>query len=186
MTSNPVRLAALLAAIVAAAALRLVPHPPNFSPIDAMALFGGAYLGKRWLSFAAPLGALLLSDAVLGFYSGMGFQYVAVALIVLLGWLALSRTSVLRLAAVSLVSSLLFFIVANFGTWVVSGMYPHSVGGLTACYVAGIPFFQNTVAGDLFYVALLFGGFAAIERFVPALRAAETRRPQVATARISL
>ena len=70
MTSNHARLITLLSAIAAAAALRLVPHPPNFSPIDAMALFSGAYLGRRWLAFAAPLAALLLSDAVLGFYPG--------------------------------------------------------------------------------------------------------------------
>ena len=77
MTSNHARLIALLSAIVAAAALRLVPHPPNFTPIGAMALFSGAYLGRRWLAFAAPLGALLLSDLVLGFYSGMWVQYLA-------------------------------------------------------------------------------------------------------------
>ena len=71
MTSNHARLTVLLSAIVAAAALRLVPHPPNFTPIGAMALFSGAYFGRRWLAFAAPLGALLLSDAVLGFYAGM-------------------------------------------------------------------------------------------------------------------
>ena len=84
MISNHARLAALLSAIVAATALRLVPHPPNFSPIDAMALFSGAYLGRRWLAFAAPFAALVLSDAVLGFYQGMEFQYVSVALIVII------------------------------------------------------------------------------------------------------
>ena len=70
MTRNHARLIVLLSAIVAAAALRLVPHPPNFTPIGAMALFSGAYLGRRWLAFAAPLGAMLLSDLVLGFYRG--------------------------------------------------------------------------------------------------------------------
>ena len=67
MNANTPRLLVLLGAIVAAAALRLVPHPPNFTPIDAMALFSAAYLGRRVLAFAAPLGALLLSDLVLGF-----------------------------------------------------------------------------------------------------------------------
>jgi hypothetical protein len=170
MVSNHARLAALLSAIVAAAALRLVPHPPNFSPIDAMALFSGAYLGRRGLAFAAPFAALLLSDAVLGFYQGMEFQYLSVALIVLIGWFALSRTSVPRLAAASVAASVLFFIVSDFGTWVVSGMYPHSLAGLAECYVAAIPFFPNTLAGDLFYTALLFGGFAVAEKLVPQLR----------------
>ncbi|HWC55415.1 MAG TPA: DUF6580 family putative transport protein [Sphingomicrobium sp.] len=173
MISNHARLAALLSAIVAAAALRLVPHPPNFSPIDAIALFSGAYLGRRWLAFAAPFAALLLSDAVLGFYQGMEFQYVSVALIVILGAIVLLRTSLPRVGAASLASSILFFAVSNFGTWVVSGMYPHTFAGLASCYVAAVPFFQNTVAGDLFYAALLFGGFAIAERLVPRLRAGQ-------------
>jgi hypothetical protein len=170
MTANHARFLALLAAIVVAAMLRLVPHPPNFSPIDAMALFSGAYLGRRWLAFVAPLGALLLSDLILGFYSGMEFQYVSVALIVLMGWVALPKVSVLRLAGAAIASSVLFYLVTNFGTWVGSDMYPHTLAGLETCYVAAIPFFQNTLAGDLFYTGLLFGGFALLERAVPRIR----------------
>jgi hypothetical protein len=177
MTSNHARLAALILAIVGAAALRLVPHPPNFSPIDAMALFSGAYLGRRAIALVAPLAALLLSDLILGFYPGMLFQYVSVAAITLLGSLALSRVTVPRLGAAAVASSLLFFAVSNFGVWAVSGMYPHSLAGLGACYVAAIPFFQNTVAGDLFYTTLLFGGFKVAELLVPRLRAGE---PQAA------
>jgi len=177
MTANHTRLLALLSAIAASAALRLVPHPPNFTPIGAMALFSGAYLGRRGLAFVAPLCALLLSDALLGFYSGMEFQYLSVALIVLLGWVALSRLSVLRLGVAAVASSALFFAISNFGVWLVSGMYSHSLGGLGACYAAAIPFFQNTVAGDLFYTTLLFGGFRVVELLVPRLRAGN---PQLA------
>src|SRR5690242_11341407 len=150
MNATNSRIFALLSAILVAAVLRLVPHPPNFTPIGAMALFSGAYLGKRGLAFAAPLGAMLLSDAVLGFYSGFWVTYLGVALIVLVGWLALSRVSVLRVAGAAIVSSVLFFLVSNFGTWALSGMYPRTPAGLSACYAAAIPFFQNTVAGDLF------------------------------------
>ncbi|HET7577496.1 MAG TPA: DUF6580 family putative transport protein [Sphingomicrobium sp.] len=170
MTSDRTRILALLSAIAAAAALRLVPHPPNFSPIDAMALFSGACLGRRWLAFAAPLGALLLSDALLGFYQGMEFQYVSVALIVLLGWVALPKVSVVRLGAAAVAGSVLFFAITNFGTWLTSGMYPHTISGLAACYVAAIPFYQNTLAGDLVYAGLLFGGFALAEHLLPILR----------------
>jgi hypothetical protein len=170
MTSNHARLIALISAIAGAAALRLVPHPPNFSPIDAMALFSGAYLGRRWVAFAAPMAALLLSDIVLGFYPGMWVQYLAVILVVLIGWAALKRVSVLRVGAATIASSLLFFAVTNFGTWALSGMYPQTMAGLAACYVAAIPFFQNTLAGDLFYSVLLFGGFALVERAVPRVR----------------
>lgn len=170
MTTHHARLLVLLSAIVAAAALRLVPHPPNFTPIGAMALFGAAHLGRRPLAMAAPLSALLLSDLVLGFYSGMWVQYLAVALIVALGWVALTKVSALRVAGAALASSILFFVVSNFGTWALSGMYPLTAAGLAACYAAGIPFFQNTLAGDLFHCGLLFGGFALLERAVPALR----------------
>jgi hypothetical protein len=178
MTANHARLLAILTAVVAAAALRLVPHPPNFTPIGAMALFSGAYLTRRGLAFAVPLAAMLLSDAVLGFHSGMPFVYGSVALIVLIGWLGLKRVSSLRVVGAALVSSGLFFVVTNFGTWAVSGMYPLTPAGLTACYVAAIPFFQNTVVGDLFYSGVLFGGFALLERAIPAIR--EGAEPQPA------
>lgn len=169
MTTNHSRLIALLSAIVVAAALRLVPHPPNFSPIDAMALFSGAYLGRRALAFAAPLGAMVLSDAVLGFYPGFWITYLAIALIVLVSWLALPRVSALRVGAAAVAGSVVFFLVSNFGTWALGHMYPHTVAGLGACYVAAIPFFQNTIAGDLFYATLLFGGFRVAELMMPRL-----------------
>jgi uncharacterized protein DUF6580 len=171
------RLLALVSGIIAAAALRLVPHPPNFSPIDAMALFSGAYLGRRALAFAAPLGALLLSDLVLGFYHGMAFVYGTVALIVLIGWWVSSRRTPLRIGAAALASAVLFFVVTNFGMWLFSGFYPLTPAGLVACFVAAIPFFQNTLAGDLFYATLLFGGFALLERGIPALRQRSDPQP---------
>jgi len=175
MTANHSRLAALLSAVLVAAAMRLVPHPPNFTPIGAMALFGGAYLGRRALAFAAPLGALLLSDLVLGFYHGMATVYFSVALIVMIGMVALSRVSPIRVGLAALASSVLFFVVTNFGMWLFSGFYPRSLAGLEACYVAAIPFFQNTVAGDLFYATLLFGGFKLAEMLAPRLKAAEPK-----------
>jgi len=164
------RILALLAAILTAAALRLIPHPPNFTPIGAMALFSGAYLGRKGLAFVAPLAAMLLSDAILGFHSGMPFVYASVALIVLIGSLVASRITAMTVVGAALASSVLFFIVTNFGTWLVSGMYPLTGAGLAACCIAAIPFFQNTAVGDLFYCAVLFGGFALLERAVPRLR----------------
>jgi hypothetical protein len=177
MTTNHSRLIALLSAIVAAAALRLVPHPPNFTPIGAMALFSGAYLGRRGLAFVAPLAALFLSDLVLGFYHGMGTVYFSVALIVMLGALALRRASAVRVGFAALASSVLFFILTNLGMWLFSGFYPRTLAGLETCYIAAIPFFQNTLAGDLFYAALLFGGFAVAERMIPQIRGAGTAQP---------
>ena len=177
------RLTALLLAILAAAALRLVPHPPNFSPIDAMALFSGAYLGRRGIAFVAPLAALLLSDLVLGFYHGMATVYATVALIVVVGWWISARRTPLRIGAAAIVGSALFFVITNFGMWLFSGFYPLTGAGLAACYVAAIPFFQNTVAGDLFYAAILFGGFALAEHLLPRLRAGGPQPARVATIR---
>jgi hypothetical protein len=175
MTTNHARLAAILAAILVAAALRLLPHPPNFTPIGAMALFGGAYFGRRALAFAAPLGAMGLGDAVLGFHSGMPYVYGSVALIVLIGWAVASRKTALNVAAAAIASSVLFFALTNFGTWATGELYPSTLSGLAACYVAAIPFFQNTLAGDLFFSALLFGGFALLEQRIPRLRTPELR-----------
>ena len=173
MTTNQSRLLALLSAIAAAAVLRLAPHPPNFTPIGAMALFSGAYLGRKWLAFVAPLGALLLSDLVLGFYHGQATVYFSVALIVMIGMMLLSRASPLRVGFAAIVSSVLFFVITNFGMWLFSGFYPRTTAGLEACFVAAIPFFQNTLTGDLFYAALLFGGFRIAELLLPRLRAGE-------------
>ena len=171
MTPNNRRTMALLSAIALAAVMRLVPHPPNFTPVGAMALFSGAYFGRRALAFVAPIGALVLSDLVLGFYHGMATVYLATASIVLVGWFALNRVSPVRVGLAALASSTLFFIITNLGMWLFSGFYPRTLAGLETCYVAAIPFFQNTIAGDLFYAALLFGGFRIAETVAPKLRA---------------
>jgi hypothetical protein len=176
MAPSP-RLLALLGLIAFAAALRLVPHPPNFTPIGAMALFTGATLPRRALAFAAPLLALLASDLILGFYQGMEVVYLSTALVVAIGWLVATRRTPARVGAAALASSVAFFLITNFAVWLSSGMYPHTTGGLAACYAAALPFFQNSIAGDLFYTALLFSGFALLERAVPAVRRAGSPHP---------
>ena len=171
MMDNKARLLALLAAIFAAAAMRLLPHPPNFSPIAAMALFSGAQMPRRAMAFVAPFAALILSDLALGgFYPGMNFVYLSFALTVLIGWAIASRKTPLAIGGAAVASSVLFFILTNFGMWLFSGIYPLTQAGLVACYVAAIPFFQNTLVGDLTFTALLFGGFAIVEHLLPSVR----------------
>ena len=160
----------LVAVILAAAGMRLLPHPLNVSPVAAMGLFGGAYMRHKWAGFVAPLAALLLSDLVLGFYPDMGIVYAATALTVCLGWWLRADRSPARVAGAALAGSVVFYLVTNFGVWAFGSMYPRTVSGLMACYVAAIPFLQNTVAGNLAFTALLFGGFALAERWAPALR----------------
>nr|WP_295374654.1 DUF6580 family putative transport protein [uncultured Sphingosinicella sp.] len=164
------RVVVLVTAIFLAAIFRLVPHPPNFSPIAAMALFSGAYLPRRGLAFVAPMGAMLVSDAVLGFHGEMLVVYASVAMIVAMGFLLSAKRSAGRIVVAALASSVLFYLVTNFGVWASGDMYPKTAGGLAACYAAAIPFFQNSLIGDLVFTGLLFGGFAVAERLVPTLR----------------
>lgn len=166
---NP-RLTALIAIILTAALLRLLPHPPNFTPIAAMALFGGAYLTDRRVAVAATLAALFVSDLFLGLYPEMWAIYAAMALVVLLGGFLRENRAPLRIAGVALTGSVLFFVLTNFATWALGTMYPLTLAGLVQCYVAAIPFFQNSLAGDALFTALLFGGFALAQRLAPALR----------------
>ena len=140
---------------------RLVPHPWNATPLTAIALFGGTYLSKRW-SILLPLAIVALSDLVLGWHSTIPFTWGAFAATGVLGWWLRSRPSAGRIIAGSLFGSVIFFLVTNFGVWAAQTLYPKTVSGLWECYVAGIPFFRNALAGDLVYTAALFGMFAAV------------------------
>ena len=160
----------LVGLIVAAALSRLLPHPPNFSPVEATALFAGAYFADRRLAMAVPLLAMLLSDLVLGFHSGVVVVYGCMILIAWFGaGLAVKRNPA-RIAAYALGSAVFFFVVTNFFVWATSGMYPLSFEGFVACYAAAVPFFQNTLAGVAVYSVVLFGGFALLERSMPESR----------------
>jgi hypothetical protein len=164
------RLMVLVVVVLAASASRLIPHPPNLTSITAVALFGGAYFSDRRLAFLVPLAALLLSDLILGFYSHMEVVYLSFALVVCVGLWLQKRRSAIYIAGAALASSILFFLLTNFGVWAFESLYPKTVEGLLACYVAAIPFFQNTLQGDLFFTAVLFGGFTLLERGFPKLR----------------
>src|SRR5260370_24580041 len=166
--------------VLAAAGSRLIPPPPNLASITAVALFGGAYLTDKRLALIVPLAALLLSDLVLGFYSHMEIVYGSFLLVVCLGFLLQRKRSVLRIAGAALAGSVVFFVVTNFGVWVFGSLYPKTATGLLACYVAGIPFFQNTLAGDALYTTVLFGGFAVAEKLFPILRERDLRHAQSA------
>ena len=160
----------LIIIVLAAAASRLIPHPPNLTSITAVALFGGAYFSDRRLAFLLPLAALFLSDLILGFYTHMEVVYSSFALIVCVGLWLQKRRSTIYIVGAALASSILFFLLTNFGVWALELLYPKTMAGLLACYVAAIPFFQNTLQGDLFFTAALFGGFTLLERSFPKIR----------------
>jgi hypothetical protein len=138
---------------------RLLPHAPNFTPIAASALFAGAVLGRP-LALAVPLAAMALSDCVLGFYDWrvMIFVYAGLTMPAALGLLTRGSWKPTRLVPLAALSSVLFFITSNFAVWMFSGIYARDIAGLVKCYIAALPFFQNTLMGDLFWTAVLFGG----------------------------
>lgn len=155
------------AALVLAALSRLLPHPPNFTPLEAMGLFAGAVLLDRRLAFLLPLGAMAISDAGLallhgmdyGFHTGLPLIYALLAFNVLLGIKFLPQAGALRIAGTGTFAVLFFWTASNFAVWLGSGMYPSSVEGLIACYVAALPFLGNALAGMAVYGLILFGGW---------------------------
>jgi hypothetical protein len=171
------RVAVVLMFILLAAALRVAPHPWNFTPIGAMALFAGAMIRDRRVAFVIPLVTLFAGDIFIGFHKLIPFVYVSFLVSVLIGGFLRNRTSPFRVAGATLLGAVQFFLVTNFAVWALLGTYPRTASGLTACYAAGIPYFWNTFAGDALYVTCLFGGFALVEHFVPALRQQEFARP---------
>ncbi len=164
--------AALIAGIViAAAALRIVPHPLNFAPIGAIALFSGAQFSSKRAAVVVPLLSLLAGDFFTGFHSLMVYVYASFLVSVVLGFWLRRKKSVSRVGAATLAGAIQFFLVTNFAVWVESiGNYPKNVSGLAECYLAGAPSFWNTLAGDAFYVSLLFGAMALAETRFPSLR----------------
>ena len=156
--------------ILLAAALRLAPHPWNFTPVGAIAIFAGATVRDRRLAFLFPLLVMFATDAVIGFNKLSPLVYASFVLSVVIGRFLSQKRNVLRIGGAMFLGALQFFLVTNFGVWAFLGSYPRTGAGLAACYIAGIPLFWNTLAGDATYATLLFGAFALAERLAPRLR----------------
>jgi hypothetical protein len=154
--------------IFVAAALRILPHPWNFTPVGAMAVFAGSLFRNRWFAFLLPLAALFAGDLFVGLYKLMFVVYASFALSVAIGrWLARSRT-VARIGGAVFLGALQFFAVSNFALWALGDFYPRTATGLAACFTAAIPYFSNTLAGDALYATVLFGGYALAARIFSA------------------
>jgi hypothetical protein len=158
-----------LALVVTGVLCRVVPHPWNFVPIGAIALFGGAKFERRAFGIAIPLLTMLIGDAFVGFHSLMPVVYATYALIAVIGMLLRNRENVATIGTCALLSSTIFFITTNFAMWALGTTYAKTGAGLVACYIAAIPFFGNTIASDLLFTAVFFGAFALAERKIPAL-----------------
>lgn len=153
--------------IISAAFIRLIPHPPNFAPIAAMALFGSAYFNKKSFAFTIPISAMFITDTIIGFHSIMWLVYLSFTLIVLIGNLMLKNITVKNVFLSSITASISFFVITNFGVWAFGNFYPQNIAGLIECYAAAIPFFHNTLLGDLFFNGVLFGSYELIKTKFP-------------------
>ncbi|OGU68786.1 MAG: hypothetical protein A2W30_08245 [Ignavibacteria bacterium RBG_16_36_9] len=155
--------------IFAAAFVRLIPHPPNFAPIAAMALFGGAYFNKKWAAFLVPIAAMFITDLIIGFHETMWAVYLSFTLIVVIGMLMLREQKIGNIFFASVISSVSFFVITNLGLWISTGYYEKTGAGLAACYTAAIPFFHQTLLSDLFFVGMLFGLYHLVKIKFPVL-----------------
>lgn len=159
------QIALAVALIIFAALSRFLPHPANFAPIAAIAIFGGAVLPRKWAVYL-PLIAMIVSDIFIGLHSLVLFTWGSFALIALFSNKWLKHISPTNLGIASLSASTLFFVVTNFGVWLEGKLYPHTFDGFISCYYNALPFFRNTVLGDLVYTGLLFGSYALAFKLV--------------------
>jgi hypothetical protein len=169
----------VISVIVAGALFRFIPHWPNFTPIAAMALFGGAYLGRKHLAFIIPFAAMFLSDLILGLHRDMWSVYLAFGVTVTIGTMMQRNVKVFNVIAASLSSSVIFFLLTNFAAWLSNPMYPQNFAGLIQSYIAGLAFFNNgsygisfflnEITGSLFYNGLFFGVYALARQKYPRL-----------------
>tara|TARA_B110000259_G_scaffold15386_1_gene16178 strand:+ start:860 stop:1357 length:498 start_codon:yes stop_codon:yes gene_type:complete len=144
--------------IIVAALMRLIPHPPNFVPITAIAIFAGVKFNNIKIAYTIPISIMLISDLFIGFYSISLFVYLAFILII-------TYNSFIKKYSLKniILSSVMFFVITNFGVWLMGG-YPKSIEGLVLCYTMAIPFFTNSIIADLFFSAILYYGFEKIEK----------------------
>lgn len=124
---------------------RLLPHPPNFAPMTAIALISGNYFSDKPIAVVLPILAMLISDFFIGFHGLMPVVYLSLMLTVLLGMMV-SKVTLWNV----LLASVIFFLITNFGVWL-GGGYPHTWEGFLMCYTMAIPFFAHSMMGDTFY-----------------------------------
>lgn len=147
--------------------LRLIPHPSNFAPIGALALFGGVYLSRK-IALILPLAAMVISDIFIGFYEIrlMTFVYGSFLLCVVLGFWLKQHKKWQTVLGSSLLASLIFFLLTNFAVWAFTPWYAKTFSGIIQCYLMALPFFRNTLLGDLFYVIFFFGAYEMVEVWI--------------------
>lgn len=173
---NQIQLIFIVLFIILAGVYRILPHPYNFSPVGAMALFGGTYFANKYLGIVVPLITLWISDLIINniiftqffptftwFYGGFYWVYGSFILVGCVGWFLKDNVKFWTIPLACLTGSVLFFVFTNFGVWATGSMYPLTLQGLVMCYTAAIPFFGPTILGDILFVVLFFGAFELLK-----------------------
>ena len=144
-------------------AARFLPHPANFAPIGAIAIFSGLYLPKKW-GVILPLGAMFFSDIFIGFYALpiMLSVYAGFALMALLGLMVRKNKKLSTALSGAILGSVIFYLMTNGAVWAFGSLYPHTAAGLLQSYFMAIPFFRNSLLGDLFYTGALVGAYETV------------------------
>ena len=135
---------------------RIIPHPPNFTPILATAIYTPYMINDKWIAVLIPLSAMFIADIIIGFHPYMLWVYGAIGLSTLISsWSMHFNKKYIQLGVMAILSSILFFIITNFAVWAIWDYYPKTIDGLIICYIKAIPFFQNTLLGTIIYTALI-------------------------------
>lgn len=164
------RMIFVISAILVAVVMRLIPHWPNFTPLAAIAIFGGAYINRKALAFILPVIAMFVSDLIIGFHTTMVAVYVAMMVSVGIGMMLRNRVKIGNVAIASVSSSIVFFLITNFAAWYTGLMpYTRDFAGLIQAYTFGIPFFNTGLVGDLFYSGVIFGSYYLVSKRVPSM-----------------
>lgn len=165
--SKILKLAIALCLVAAGIAYRLLPHPANFSPVAAIALFSGAYFSKKY-AFIIPLAAMLVSDFFIGFYDLklMGAVYASFAMCILLGMILKNKNSWVKTGSCAVAGSLAFFVITNFAVFAFYNWYPKTLQGLWSCYFMALPFLRNSVVSDLLFAGIFFGAYGLASALV--------------------
>jgi len=138
--------------VVLAVLSRLLPHPPNFTPMISIALLSGAFISNRMLSFILPLTIVLISDMFLGMYSGMMFVYLGYVVSTYIGYKMREQSNV-KIINASLLSGILFWTISNLGVYLLSNN--HDVASFILCYTMAIPFLPALLVSSVIYSVVL-------------------------------
>ncbi|MBK9151003.1 MAG: hypothetical protein IPM26_08345 [Saprospiraceae bacterium] len=174
---------AFMLLVAVAGVARIIPHIPNFTPVEGVTLFGAAYMGRKYLGWFLPVLMLYVTDLILNntvnrvffqekegwiFYSDyMIYVWISIVLISIGGSYILTKVNAGRVLGAALFSSFLFFVVTNFGVWLHSTtLYSKDLSGLTQCYIAAWPFFRTSLLSNLLFVTLLFGGYELLKKYL--------------------